>query len=195
MKTFINIRGTNGSGKSTLARKFFGEFDAEVNLVAYSTKSGTPKWATGVICPDHNLCVVGNYDTMAGGMDKIPSFSLQQRCVEEALALPEIDTVIGEGILASTVMGSWEEHAKKLHHNKVRVVWAFMMTPLDICVERVRQRPKKTKKTSFKVQLIEDKWKSINRVREKACLRSWIDVVELPYMLEYECLRAFVSGT
>ena len=189
MKTFVNIRGTNGSGKSTLARRFFGEHDAEVNLCGFVTKSGKSKWATGIIGPADNVCVVGNYDTMAGGLDKLPNFRVQQEAVEAALRLPEVDVVVAEGILASTVLGSWDEQAKRLHETGTKVIWAFMSTPLNVCIQRVKDRPKKSSKKTFNEQLVVDKWKTIDGLRQRSELRSHIHTVSLPYLAEYEALR------
>lgn len=187
MKTFLNIRGTNGSGKSTLARRFFGEHDATVNLVSYVNKSGKPKWATGQVNPDNLTCVVGSYDTMAGGLDKLPSFDIQFQAIEAALALPDVDLVVAEGVLASTVLGSWAEHAKKLIGGGHRVIWAFMSTPVPVCLQRIQAR---NGGKPIKEDLVRDKWTQIDRVRQRAELVRGLTVLQLPFEQEWDALQA-----
>jgi predicted kinase len=185
MKTFLNIRGTNGSGKSTLARKFFGEHDATIDLCSFKTKSGKTKHVTGRINPDNATCVVGDYSTMAGGLDKVPTFALQFEAIEAALALEDVETVVAEGVLASTVLGSWAEHALLLHDAGHRVVWVFMTTPLEVCLQRIYDR---NGGKPFKESLVADKLTQIDRVRQRAECRDWIDTALLPYQLEWSVL-------
>lgn len=190
MKTFLNIRGTNGSGKSTLARRFFGEDDATANLAGYVNKSGKPKWATGRVNPNTMTCVVGNYDTMAGGLDKLPSFDIQFKAIEAALALPDVDLVVAEGVLASTVLGSWADHAKKLISEGHRVIWAFMSTPVPVCLARIQER---NGGKPIKEDLVKGKWVQIDRVRQRAELVRGLIVTQLPFEGEWEALQAILK--
>jgi predicted kinase len=176
MKTFLNIRGANGSGKSTLARAFFGENDATVDLAHYKTKSGRDRSVTGRSNPDRNALVVGDYSTMAGGLDKVPNFALQFAAIEAGLLLE--DLVVAEGVLASTVYGSWAMHAEKLAAEGVRVIWAFLDTPLEVCLERIQKR---NGGKPIKEDLVANKVRSIAKVRLKAIDNPAIVVVDLPY--------------
>jgi predicted ABC-type ATPase len=186
MKTFINLRGTNGSGKSTLARCFLGENDAEVTLTTFETPKGKVKPIIGYVNPDLNSCVVGDYSTMAGGLDKVKTFALQFEAIEAALALDDVEVVVAEGVLASTVLGSWAEHAKKLKKELGhRVIWAFFETPVEHCIERIYSR---NGGKPIKEDLVRGKWEQIDRVRQKALARPWIEVVALPFGLEQKAL-------
>lgn len=189
-KTFLNIRGTNGSGKSTLARRFFGEHDGETDLSEYFTKSGRSKFGTGRINPDTQTLVVGNYDTMAGGLDKLPSFSVQFNCIDVALSLPDVKLVVAEGVLASTVLGSWADHAKQLHEKGVRVIWAFMSTPLQVCLDRIQIR---NGGKPIKEDLVKDKIEQIDKVRQRAELLRHIEVVQLPFEREWETIQELLK--
>jgi predicted ABC-type ATPase len=193
MKTFVNIRGTNGSGKSTLARRFFGENDATVSLVNQTFRHErkgvvemVPLHVKGRINPDTLTCVIGNYDTMAGGLDKVKLFAGQFAAIEAALALADVQTVVAEGVLASTVFGSWAEHATKLAERGHRVIWAFMTTPVEVCLRRIQQR---NGGKPIKEELVRDKWSQIDKVRQRAELHRGITVVQLPFEREWEALQ------
>ncbi len=187
MKTLLNIRGTNGSGKSTLARRFFGELDATVKLCSYLSKASTLKTITGTINPENHACVVGDYGTMAGGLDKIPTFALQFEAIEAALALDDVGTAVAEGVLASTVFGSWARHAGELNRRGIRVVWAFLQTPIETCLERIQIR---NGGKPIKEDLVEGKLLQIDRVREKAEACPDIEAMILPYGDEWEAIVA-----
>lgn len=203
MKTFLNIRGTNGSGKSTLARRFFGEHDAEVELVnqtfarekkqddGTTTTEHVHVRVTGQMNPDNLTCVVGNYGTMAGGLDKVKFFEAQFKAIEVALALPDVSLVVGEGVLASTVFGSWAEHAKKLISEGHRVIWAFMTTPVAECLARIQKR---NGGKPIKEDLVKDKWSQIDKVRQRAELVPGLTVAQLPFGFEFEELTRVLQS-
>lgn len=189
MKTFLNIRGTNGSGKSTLARRFFGEHDGELVLVndTFPTKKKGPVQieVTGILNPDTHTCVIGDYSTGAGGLDKVKTFAAQFAAIDAALLLPDVSVVVAEGVLASTVFGSWAEHAKKLITEGHRVIWAFMSTPVKTCLERIQVR---NGGQPIKEDLVLDKWNQIDKVRQRAELVRGLTVAQLPFEGEWEAV-------
>lgn len=199
MKTLVNLRGTNGSGKSTLARRFFGEHDGEVELVNETfprekkQEGGTvvtehvPVRVVGRINPDNRTCIVGSYTTGAGGLDKVKFFAAQFLAIERALALPDVQIVVAEGVLSSTVFGSWAEHAKKLISEGHRVIWAFMTTPIDTCLARIQSR---NGGKPIKEDQVRDKWVQIDKVRQRAELVRGLIVVQLPFEQEWDTLQA-----
>ncbi len=139
----INIRGTNGSGKTTLARRFISEHAAVTPMVAYPNPTkrepDRQSWATGtfsVLPGVGRVICVGPYNTPTGGMDALPSFDVCQRSVEAAARLA--DHVICEGVLASTVFGSWYDFFSGF--NKGEVVVAYLDTPIEVCLARIRER-------------------------------------------------------
>jgi predicted ABC-type ATPase len=195
MKTFVNIRGTNGSGKSTLARRFFGENDATVELVnqTFLRKKAEEQLqirVTGRINPDTMTCVIGDYGTMAGGLDKVRTFEAQFAAINSALALADVNVVVAEGVLASTVFGSWADHSRKLASEGVRVVWAFLTTPVAECLRRIQVR---NGGKPIKEELVRDKWEQIDKVRQRAELTRGIIVVQLPVGQEWETLQEAIK--
>lgn len=173
----INIRGTNGSGKTHLARQLIGADAQPVDLVWYDAP--TKK------APDRKLSVegwgqpdaffaVGSYKQGCGGMDTIPSFDLQQQAVLraarwEGLAGHAPRDIVCEGVLASTVAGSWLEffrHFPSAGHN---VLIAYLDTPLELCLERItaRQIAAKGEAREIKTDLVANKIRAIEATREK----------------------------
>ena len=180
----INIRGTNGSGKTHLARQLIGADAQPVDLVWYDAP--TKK------APDRKLSVegwgqpdeffaVGSYKQGCGGMDTIPSFDLQQQAVLraarwEGLAGHAPRDIVCEGVLASTVAGSWLEFFTKLQSTwkgvdpaHYRVLVAYLDTPLELCLERItaRQIAAKGEAREIKTDLVANKIRAIEATREK----------------------------
>jgi thymidylate kinase len=170
----INIRGTNGSGKTTLARELITPQAQPVDLVWYDNptkrdpgrRSSVEGWGT----PGGYLAV-GKYSTGCGGMDTIKTFDLQQQAVMAATRLPGSPRhVICEGVLASTVAGSWLEFFKAVQSEGAhRVLVAYLDTPLELCLERIRERQRATDRgeREIKEDLVADKIKSIKATRSK----------------------------
>jgi len=167
----INIRGTNGSGKTTLARTLLHPNAAPVDLVWYDdpTKKDPKRRSSveGWGFPGHFLAV-GSYRQGCGGMDTIPSFELQQKAVLRAATdLPSPPKhVVCEGVLASTVAGSWLNFFSGFNRGEVLV--AYLDTPLELCLERIKGRQEKAGKVrDIKVDLVKDKIKAILATRAK----------------------------
>lgn len=170
----INIRGTNGSGKTTLARKFQDDPSAHiVNLVDYPapTKKNPEaiKFVTGVVTDLPGLgtvCCVGSYTQAQGGLDTVPNFELQRRAIAHAAAV--YDHVICEGILASTVAGSFVEFFSKMQAGGKPVAVCYLDTPVDICLARIKMRQELAGKVrDIKTDQVRDKVKSIAATRAK----------------------------
>lgn len=165
----INIRGTNGSGKTTLARAFQRPNADKVVLAYYDAENGTEKTVTGVRSFVERLgtvCCVGSYHQAQGGMDTIPNFQLQQDAIRHALNIA--DHVICEGILASTVAGSWVDFFKELKAKGEHVLVMYLDTPLDTCFARIAERQERAGKVRpIKTEQVKAKFKSIAATREK----------------------------
>lgn len=170
----INIRGTNGSGKTTLARRFILDNAQTVLLVSYpwpSTKEPDRlKDVTGQLSEIPGLgtvCVVGSYAQAQGGLDTIPSFAIQFAAIKAAADIA--DHVICEGILASTVAGSWVEFfadAMVLADQQVAV--CYLDPPLEVCLQRIRERQERAGKVrEIKANLVEAKIKAINATNRR----------------------------
>lgn len=119
-------------------------------------------------------------------MDTIPSFKLQMEAVRKASTLA--DHVICEGILASTVAGSWIDFFRMMREEGQRVLVAYLNTPPDVCLQRIRDRQKIAgKEREIKQQLVLDKIRAIAATRQKFA-GAGIETVVLPYQRAYETL-------
>lgn len=177
----INIRGTNGSGKTTLARQLIGPDAQPVNLVQYASPTKREperqRFVEGWGKPDDFLAV-GSYKQGCGGMDTIPSFELQQQAVNNAThspysgvrsGPPNASHVICEGVLASTVFGSWGDFFLSLKARGDDIIIAYLDTPLELCLERItaRQIAAKGEAREIKVDQVRDKIKAIAATRAR----------------------------
>lgn len=170
----INIRGTNGSGKTTLARAFQEPGARVVNLAQYSkpTKREPDRmlWSTGVLFEVAGLgrvICVGPYHTPTGGMDALPSFEVNQDAINAAARMA--DHVICEGVLASTVAGSWlkffQGREQLMGHH---VLVGYLDTPVETCLERIRERQARAGRVrEIKEEQVRDKVRAINATRAK----------------------------
>lgn len=172
----INIRGTNGSGKTHLARQLIGSDAQTIDLVEYPSPTkkepNRTRFVEGWGTPGEYLAI-GSYKQGCGGMDTIPSFELQQAAVLRASdwdgfgVIPAPQTIVCEGVLASTVAGSWLSFFSGF--NKREVLIAYLDTPLELCLERIRARQiaAKGETREIKTDLVENKIKAINATRKR----------------------------
>lgn len=172
----VNIRGANGAGKTTAARYFITPDCYETDLAPYKTKSGKDKAVLGTINPKFDVTVVGSYRTGCGGMDTIPSFDLSYKSIRLAGAVTQ--HVVCEGILASTVFGSWAEFAKEAggHREMAPFAFAYLRVPLAECLRRIYERNGGAK---IKEDLVKSKISAIEATRTKA-IRAGFLVYDLP---------------
>lgn len=197
-----NIRGANGSGKTTLARNFvpknFNNFGAKdlnncmVDLHWYDspTKKDPRRMKSVEGYRQHegdlSTILVGSYRTACGGLDSVPSFDKSFSAIDCAINILETMTsdsyraVIAEGVISSTVWGSWGQYADRLREEgRARMVFCYLNTPLELCLERIRRRQEAAGKVrDIKEELVADKIKSVASTREKA-----IDAGHLVYDL------------
>lgn len=194
----INIRGTNGSGKTHLARQMIGENPDPVDLNFYDapTKKDPSRRLRVEGYAGNGVMAIGSYRQGCGGMDTIPSFAIQQGAIQYALELGcSVEHVLCEGVLASTVAGSWLDFFRdnnRIHHEQVLI--AYLDTPLELCLERIRARQiaAKGETREIKVDLVRDKIKAINATRAKFDAAG-IDTVNLRHDRAFEDLKAYVA--
>lgn len=224
MITIYNIRGTNGSGKSTLARSFIrGDAAAEPNRYvegspivvdlcwydAPTKKDPARRLAVEGYCspelrPGLDVLVVGSYRTACGGLDAVPNFETTFRALDGAVNIhrdyarsAEHQAIVAEGVLASTVWGSWGEYAQPsldADGCDVRFAFCYLNTPLEVCLERIRKRQEAAGKVrDIKVELVRDKIKAINATRDKALAAGHL-VYDLPWEEPIAPLTAIMTG-
>jgi hypothetical protein len=81
------------------------------------------------------LYVVGSYEAVCGGCDSIKT---QDEIVRRVEMWAPLGDVIFEGLLLSNVFGRWNDLAYRLRPTPF--IWAFLDTPLELCLERINQR-------------------------------------------------------
>jgi len=135
----LDIRGTHGSGKSTVARRFIETYENKCLLgPAYEPwedayKDGKEQHL-GYLIEDLDLVVLGNYSNTCGGCDGIKT--ADEVCRRVDLFHSEGLNVLLEGILVSHTYGRYRKLAKELGNYH----FLFLDTPMEVCIERVKQR-------------------------------------------------------
>lgn len=131
-KVIVSLRGTHGSGKSSVVSKILQKYGCTpVN------DSAKPKKPLGyhVQLPTGLLFVVGSYATACGGCDAIQPYADIWPRIEEAADAG--DHVLFEGALVSSSYGNIGRSSEKYGD---AVKFAFLDTPLDVCLKRIAQR-------------------------------------------------------
>ncbi len=222
--TIYNIRGPNGSGKSTLARSLIqGDPAAEANRQL----PGSPTmvdlcWYDSPIKRDParrrpvegyvtkedewEAIIVGSYRTACGGLDAIPNFDTSFIAINGAVDLLEQHSantyraVIAEGVISSTVWGSWGEYARVCEeHDDRRFAFVYLNPPLELCLERIRERQRAAGgERPIKTELVADKIKAVAATRERALAAGRVvyDLpAEAPAAEVAEYLRNIIANT
>lgn len=192
--TIYNIRGPNGSGKSTLARTGIAGDPAElpnrpdlsgsptmVDLYWYNSPTkkdpARRKAVEGYVTREgsHEVITVGSYRTACGGLDATPNFEAAFRSLDKAVELLERSeaqhrAVVAEGVISSTVWGSWGEYANDVMERDAAVfAFCYLIPPLEVCLERIRERQRAAGgERPIKEDLVADKIKAVKATREKA---------------------------
>lgn len=161
----VNLRGTNGSGKSTVAFDLMrrDKKTYAIELAKYQTPKGAPRCVTGYFVPDLDLIVVGRYETACGGGDGIPTQQLVKDSI--MLATRKARNVFFEGVIISTIFQGYYELATKLRARGHAFVWAYLDTPLEICLARIQTR---NGGEPIKEDLVANKVRAIASTRVKA---------------------------
>lgn len=178
MAIIINLRGANGSGKSTVVREIMGETrEVTLHSYEYTTALGlsSQKQVVGNV-DGHWWCSVGPYRTDCGGCDGIRTQDLICEAVRSAARKYRV--VFFEGVIVSTIFKRYLDLDRELSGQGHRFIWAYLDTPLDVCLERIQLR---NKGKAINEKLVADKIKSITRTKIKARYDFQRKVIVLPY--------------
>lgn len=132
----LNIRGANGSGKSTIPICML-EDDPDAFEVTAGLNGKPHVLAT--VSPKYHTAALGKYRTACGGLDTFKDIN----CIKVAAAyMWMMDyNLIMEGILASTVYGSYITLFNTLHKILPRRMLVLNLEPpLETCLQRVYER-------------------------------------------------------
>lgn len=130
----LNLRGTSGSGKSTVARRLIQEFGGEpiMGMVPEGKKERIVGYEVG------NLWIPGSYVNVCGGCDTF-SWKGAANYLEEKTRLVAKNGyhVVLEGLVQTAGDNRWmgvsDDHPGAY-------LWAYLDTPLEVCIERVLSR-------------------------------------------------------
>lgn len=120
----IKLHGTSGSGKSTVARQLM-EWGQKWTICDPKIEA----YRVDIEGLRHSIYVLGRYETACGGMDTLHAD--QQMLLINKYA--EKGHIFFEGLLSSEYHG----RLGALLDTYPDVVYAFLDTPVEICVERV----------------------------------------------------------
>lgn len=185
MKTrIVQVQGTSGAGKTTLAR-------------ALMKWASDRKWAVvALVSPDEKILgyelqqpktggrrvfLVGKYTTPCGGCDQVGSSKEVLRRVRE---WAERGDVVFEGLLLSGGQGSLGRAMLKYGD---RFAYAFLDTPLKVCLQRVqgrrnaRAKLKGKKAEPLNPKNTTTKWHACQRYRERVLSMGYKRLAVLPH--------------
>lgn len=159
----INIRGTHGSGKSTIIKNMLTRYNAEHIPVEFPDK---PDGYRFPLDNGKQVYVVGSYKNACGGCDSIQPYGL---IWPRVLKYAECGHVLFEGALVSSSYGNIGRDSEVFGQD---FVFAFLDTPLEVCLDRIRQRraakgnnkPLDPKNTQYKFDNIQ---RSIGKIRDE----------------------------
>lgn len=129
----INIRGTSGSGKTYTARQFM-EYCGTETLVHDGEGKVVAHAVYFDMVPVH---LIGSYANVCGGCDTIKTQDMVCSLVRH---FSQFGHVIFEGLLISHLYARYAALWQELNLLGYPFVFAFMDTPLEISIERVKQR-------------------------------------------------------
>jgi hypothetical protein len=105
------------------------------------------------------IIVAGKYATACGGFDSVPTQAVAKEVVRLA---SELGPTLFEGVVISTIFEPWLLWRRS---TGIPMVWGFLDTPLEVCLGRIQER---NGGKPIKEDLVAGKWRTINRVKEKA---------------------------
>lgn len=184
---FVNVRGANGSGKTTVLRRLALDPACEVRMVALP-EHVDHKPLPVTYCPG-GIALLGDYKpstATTAGCDRIKTQEAVKYGLATVAADENVKVVLFEGVVVSTIFEPWKKWARA--HGGM--VWAFLDTPLKICLDRIQMR---NGGKPINEELVKDKIDSIGRARQKARIDGE-RVVDLRWENADEDLARLIEG-
>lgn len=173
----VKLHGCSGAGKTTAARAFMHAAKT-VHVVTPEVRLGRPE---AYVCEfeglDKPVAVLGSYANNCGGMDSYPS---DAPSIIKLIDFYARDChVLFEGLLLSTYYGAVGKHLEQFGDD---AIFAFMNTPIIVCLERVtHRRDVQQSKNKFNPQNTVDKYNTIEHLKKKCQGKLGRRVVEIKY--------------
>jgi len=184
----INVRGCNGSGKTHLLRSLVGRVPPHVEQYAVKDHKPIPVTYVELDLGEGLLAIVGDYSKPGcAGLDRVRTQAAAKEVIEVAAIVKDVRAVLFEGVLVATIFDPWLQWSRKMGG----MTWAFLDTPIDVCLARIQAR---NGGTPIKEEQVRAKHRTIANVRRKAQLAGE-RVLDLPWELAEECLLGDIYGT
>jgi thymidylate kinase len=133
--TIINVRGTSGAGKSTLVKKIIGLYPYTEEKFTEGRRQPIGQECTWDDSYDGKpLYIPGHYRIACGGCDTISK-------IDDVYDMVKVQYRTGHDVLFEGLMVG--EDARRAIELSLEVNDFFVIdlnTPLDVCVERIKQR-------------------------------------------------------
>lgn len=188
----INLRGTSGSGKTTIVRGIMAKasqinpmFFTGTGFIEVVGKEKKPDGYRMYLDGKPSVYAIGSYENTCGGCDAISS---QDEICDRIRRYAPHGHVLVEGLLMSHLFSRYAMLDRELHAKGIDFVWAFIDTPLELCLQRVearREERRLAKKNPPEYKPLDptntvDKWNDMRRVHKKcvsADPKDWKKVV------------------
>ena len=168
----IKIHGCSGAGKTTLVRQFLIDPNKHMDRTGKKVEANQV-WIPDVYIPTY---ILGSYENNCGGMDTVSS---SKRAMELVAQFHSMGHVIHEGLLQSTYYGAMGTDSQKYGDN---YIYAFLDTPIELCLERViARRDEQGTTKSLNQQLTRDKHRTILRLRNRLEAEGIHKVIDLKH--------------
>jgi ABC-type dipeptide/oligopeptide/nickel transport system ATPase component len=187
MKTLIiNIRGNSGSGKTHLMRQIMKQLRIKEPMWFGDAKVKRPHAMVDKL--KGKYCVIGSYDNACGGCDTIKTQAEVVSRVQMAAALG-FKVIFLEGLIMSTIYGTVGEYSEQFGD---RWVFAYLDTPIEACIHRVKaRRIKAGKAPEFNETNTRNRVNSLTSSRQK-CLERGRLVLDLPHKTALQTIMEFI---
>lgn len=156
----IKIHGCSGAGKTTAARTLMA--NSISTQKCYNAARKVEAYKLELLTVEAPVYLLGSYDNNCGGMDTVSSAAAAMELVQK---YSNVGHVVHEGLLQSTYYGAMGTDSKRYGD---RYIYAFLDTPIELCLERVVARREAMGSTNkFNPQLTRDKHATIERLKKR----------------------------
>lgn len=196
MPKALNLRGTNGSGKTFVAKALISMFQATPCEISERGKIRSYMGKLHSHEPDghheHPIVFFGSYEAQCGGCDTIPSVGIVAEMLRSYMRDPSMKNgiVFYEGLMISHMIGTVGAAAKEFNDDHVM---AFLDTPLDVCVARVRARrvARGADGVNFDPRNIVADWPRVRAARQNA-INQGFKVVDVPHETAVDFMKGLI---
>lgn len=167
----VKLHGNSGSGKTTLARMLM-----KLGAVKHLGDAKRPEaYQVDIEGISEFLFILGPYTNTCGGLDSIGTWKEAAGLLHRYQAEGH---VFYEGLLASTYYGSFGKETERYGDSHI---FAFMDTPIEVCIERIKKRRLAAGNTKpLNEENTRNRERPINNVRAK-CVALGRRVVTIRY--------------